>query len=202
MISNLTGQQILLIIIGIIIVIWLIGWLMSSHNKPALPIQQQIVRQPAQIITPQIITPQIITPQPPTMPHPTQPSITKPLGPEVQHETPFTLYYFYRPTCPYCKQFEPIWKEIVNHFKNINGISLRAVDSTLPQNENLSFYYNITSVPTIILVTPEKNIEYEGNRSSNDLYNFVISHINDYLQNNQNNQYAPNDNYDINNQYD
>ena len=190
MIGNLTGQQILLIIIGIIVIIWLISWLMTK-NKP-IPVQQ-VIREPMQMTSQQSGVVQSGIGQP-NLPQ----QVTIPIGSELLQETPFTLYYFYRPTCGYCNQFESVWKEVSNGLKNMNGISVRAVDSTKPENENITFYYNITTVPTIILVTPDKNIEYTGDRSANDLYNFVISHTKEYYQNNQQ---MPNNEFSINNQY-
>lgn len=175
MIENLTVQQFLLFILGIIILLWLIYWICSSSKKNKVAIYQ-----PYKILS-----------------H--QQNVKSSNQLPIQHqETPFILYYFYIPTCGFCKQFTPSWIEVVNKLKNLNIVTLRAIDATKPENETLAFYYNISHSPTVILVTPDKNIEYDGNRDPNDLYNFVVSNINEYSQNIQ---HVPNNQFDINNQY-
>jgi thiol-disulfide isomerase/thioredoxin len=104
-----------------------------------------------------------------------------PKNPTTQPESPFILYYFYSPTCDHCKQFSPVWNELVNALQNTKNITIRAVDATKPENENLAFYYNVTGYPTVVLVTPDKkSIEYTGDRSYNDLYQFVESNLSKY----------------------
>ena len=87
----------------------------------------------------------------------------------------FTLYNFYGPRCGWSQKFMPDCAKLVQSFGDIPDISLKAIDATLPENENLAFYYNITGYPTIILVTPDRNIEYSGDRSPADLEHFVKS---------------------------
>lgn len=171
MIGNLTGRQILLIVIIIIIIIWLLGWL---FYKPTSTQTTQVSHLGQ--LQPNIT--QINTAPMPVM--------SNSVGQEnLVANTPFILYYFYKQSCPYCKKFSSAWNEVSNKLKGINGLSVRAIDATNPENDNLAFYYNITGYPTVILVTPDKNVEYTGDRSAEDLYNFVISILNEYSQNNQ-----------------
>ena len=207
MIKNLTGQQILLIITGIIVLLWLINWFfMDSKSTKTKSATIQPTVQPIQPIQPlvQYIKPsqhtQLIHTQAPNTP------IISPTGPEIPHQgATFTLYYFYSPACGYCKQFWPSWNAVANKLKEIHGIFTKTIDATKPENENLTFYYNITGYPTVILSTPEKDVEYTGNRTSDELYKFVIWHIDEYKTNQtsannqniqnmysiQNNQYIP-----------
>lgn len=97
-------------------------------------------------------------------------------------KAPFTLYNFYSPMCGASMKFMPVWQEVAKRLKNINAIDIRTVDATKPQNETLTFYYNITSYPTIILVTPDRNIEYNGDYNAEDLYQFVIRIMNECMQ--------------------
>ena len=86
----------------------------------------------------------------------------------------FQLYYFYHPSCGHCKQFMPTWE---NFAKNYNGTGkIHTIDATKSENENLRFYYNVNKYPTIILSTQNKNVEYNGNRTIEDLAKFVDSH--------------------------
>lgn len=94
---------------------------------------------------------------------------------------PFTLYNFYSPRCMYSVEFMPVWNSVAKNLSGISSLSVRAVDATLPKNEDLAFYYNISAYPTIILVTPNRNIEYSGNRAVEDLQQFVVKHINEYM---------------------
>ena len=70
--------------------------------------------------------------------------------------------------------------EIVSKLKGINGISAQVIDITKPENDNLSFYYNVTLTPTVILKTPDKSIEYAGSGTSDDLHNFIIVALGEY----------------------
>ena len=173
MIGNLTGKQILMIIVGVIVLLWLIQWLTSPKRRV---VQTQTIKSPQQVPSPQQVQ-QLQSPQP------RQP-VTTTVGLETaQPDTPFVLYNFYSPNCGHCKNFTPAWNEVADKLKGITGISVRAIDASKPENENLAFYYNITGYPTVILVTPDKNIEYSGDRSANDLHQFVVTNINQYAQN-------------------
>ena len=89
----------------------------------------------------------------------------------------FTLYNFSKPTCPYCRKFEPAWSELVSRLSTTPDLRAELIDTSKPENEALAFYFNVEGVPTIILVTPNQIIEYSGNRSPEDLYNFVATHM-------------------------
>lgn len=198
MIGNLTGQQILLIIIVIIILLWLIYWFMNhSKNKTTNVTNPSNTFNQTKHPNTQQTQIKSYSSQPTNA---TQITSVIPVGQiHEQIQTPFVLYYFYSPTCGYCKQFWPAWHTVVNKLKDVKGISVKAIDATHPENENLAFYYNISGYPTVILTTPDRDIEYTGNRNSEDLYKFVVSNINDYTQRNeynmsniQNNQIYPN----------
>ena len=174
MFCNLTGKQLLFIILGIIILLWLIKWLMSRGKKSAniQSLMDGQVQNQNQFENQNQIT---TSPQ----------SASDPLGTiqgQSNQDSPFILYYFYNPNCGACKKFSPTWNEVANKLKNAPGISVRAIDNTKPENERLSFYYNITRTPTIIFVTPNKNIEYSGERTADDIYNFIITNLNEYAQ--------------------
>lgn len=162
MIENLTWRHILLLVIAIIILIWLINWLTSCKKKSKnvhSPHKTSDMRQHK------------ISDSPKGMPISTEP----------QQQTLFILYYFYNPNCPHCVNFNPVWNQIYQKFKNIKSLSMRAINATKTENDNLTFYYNVTAFPTIILVTPDRNIEYSNRpRTAQELEKFVMSNIKSY----------------------
>ena len=172
MFCNLNGKQLLLIILAIIILIWFVTWLMN-RNKSTATTQQQLANPQRGLAR---NNQQNTTAQQP---------INAILSDQANRDAPFILYYFFNPNCGACKKFEPVWQQIVAEFKGVPGIATRAVDitdMTKPENESLSFYYNITQTPTIILATPTKHVEYSGNRSSEDITNFILTNLTDYVQ--------------------
>lgn len=167
--EKLSINKILLIIVAIIFVFWIL--ILITKKPPAKPIQTHTQQQPTSQQQ-HTITQQHTIPQQPSQ------NIVS----DVDSNKPFTLYYFYNPNCPHCQTFNPAWKTVVNQLKNIKDLSIREINSLdkNPENENLSFYYNITGYPTIILVTPDKNMEYTGARKADDLYKYVIDNIREY----------------------
>ena len=191
MFCNLTGKQLLLIILAIIIMLWFINWLMNRGKGVKLSPQQMAaaataaaIRQQQQHMAAgqqmtaqqQMAAQQMLAQQ--------QPGVLG-FDDQSKQEAPFILYYFHDPNCGACKNFSPVWNEVASKLTGINNLSIRTIHSTKPENENLSFYYNITGTPTVILVTPDRNIEYTGNRTADDLYNFVINNLKEYAQNPQ-----------------
>lgn len=170
MFTNLTSIHLLLIIIGIIILIWLLNWFIIRRKNKQLTHQTNKIKQNNQLDF---------------MIEKTSESIN--MGNSLNSTTqsqnsPFILYYFYLPTCPHCINFYPSWNELCDRISSIPGLTTIAIDSSKSENENLSFYYNVSNFPTIILVTPDKNIEYPGNlpRTVENIYTFVLSNIGHY----------------------
>ena len=173
--GNLSRGQLLLVIIGIIFVIWILIRLLSRPKVYQVPIVP-ITRSPngqAPIIAP-VRPPALIRLPPGRQPSPTSPQQTPIIS---QPETSNILYYFFAPNCPHCTNFSPEWDDVVDRLKNYNNISAVKVDVAHSNNETLVFYYNINQLPTVILRTPDKTIEYTGNRTADDLYNFVLTNI-------------------------
>ncbi len=92
---------------------------------------------------------------------------------------PYMFYYFSSPKCVHCKKFNQIWNELEKRLEDINNISLKKINVNNPKNTDLVDYYNIKGVPTLILVTPEKTIEYEGDRNLEYLYSFIVENYYD-----------------------
>ena len=161
MIGNLSGKQILLIILGIIILFWLITWWITRNKKKTQFVQQ--------IPSPTINTQNQNQNQ----------NIKSDVPIFSRSSEPYVLHYFYSPKCKHCMNFTPVWKQVVSTLKQhgFNNIAFREIDITKPENENLIFYYNVNTVPVVILVTPNQIIEYTGERTPDDFYNFVVSGV-------------------------
>lgn len=184
MFCNISTQQVLLIVLVVVIIILLIAWFSSNKNNNTASTQNPIFIPPNYGQRPGGL---MGVPPIETLANVGQTPINN------QTNKPYILYYFYNPGCRFCKSFNPSWSELVDRLKGYRDIETRAVDATNPDNENLAFYYNISKFPTIILVTPEKNIEYNGNRNTNDLHNFVLSNVHGVPDGNapSGDQYAP-----------
>lgn len=160
-------SHIIICIIVILIIFYIIYLIFKSKSDPI----------PIQISTP-VNTPISITPTTPT----TQTTPTTPTPqpkPTISKSKPdFIFYNFSDPNCPYSKQFKPVWDQLSAYFASVPNIDLKYIDTTLPENENITFYYNISQSPTIILVSPSRHEEYEGHRQFELLKNFVINRIN------------------------
>lgn len=202
MYKNWTGKQILIAVLVIILILWFIGRIMGVGTTQTQTVKSQVQQRPPVIVQPvvQPVVQQPVVQQPvaqaPVMtglpgsdprtwsPTTNSPSMARP-GSDPRtwsptsdsQNTPFTLYNFYSPKCPACRNFANNWDRSVDGLKKLGGLSIHAKDVTKPENENLAFYYNVTRLPTVILVTPDKNIEYNGDRSVEDLQNFVVSNM-------------------------
>ncbi|BCS83098.1 thioredoxin [Cotonvirus japonicus] len=164
---KLSWQQILLIVLAIIIIIWLISLVLCT--KPVVPVYYQPssqLIQPMQLVS----TPKYNSESVDLSTHNSD---------MIAPRRKSVLYYFYSPDCGHCTNFSPIWNEFSNGLKHDSNVVPKAVKVTDPENETLVFYYNIKQVPTIILATPNKTIEYSSeDKSTQNLHNFITSNLN------------------------
>ena len=93
------------------------------------------------------------------------------------HDNMYTFYNFYNPGCGWCKKLAPTWEKLTQAYASDPRIKIVGVDSSKPENDQILFYYNITAFPTLILVTPDRNLEYSGDRSIEDLDRFIRSNM-------------------------
>ena len=98
-------------------------------------------------------------------------------SPMTKTDPPIIFYNFMNPGCGWCEKLAPTWAKLSEKYANNPNVSIRTINSTKPENEQLAFYYNVSSFPTLILVTPEQNIQYVGDRSLGDLDRFVRENI-------------------------
>lgn len=87
-----------------------------------------------------------------------------------------TLIYFYAEWCPLCQQFAPEW----NKFKKIVTNNVNIVERSCVKYENYcSKIKLLNGYPTLYFIDSKSNKikEYTGNRTANDLKDFVISNL-------------------------
>lgn len=77
---------------------------------------------------------------------------------------------FYAAWCGASQAFLKDWKEVEAALNQL-GVQANLIDAEA--NSDLANYYNIIRYPTLILVTPQKNIEYMGPRDAQTIARFV-----------------------------
>ena len=111
---------------------------------------------------------------------PTQfgPQMQPPAAPQTENTAaPNTLYGFFHPQCGHCKNFMPVWNQLKQQYESSPAVNIKTIDATKPESERIIFYYGVSAFPTVIMATPEQNIEYDGNRSLDDLRMFVEKNV-------------------------
>jgi hypothetical protein len=82
------------------------------------------------------------------------------------------LMLFYKTSCRYCTEFLPTWYKIINDLPN--NILYEEVNTEKDnKNNKKANNYNITTVPTIILIVNNNKKEYKGDRTYKDIEKFL-----------------------------
>jgi len=174
---DINGKTIIFIIIGILIVLFVIGWLVNRSNNS--------VQTDNNIEIGRNVMPYTDVGQHHSAIADTTSQFSNVPFESSNSNTIFTLYYFHNPNCSGCQKFNQIWNQIASKLHNVNNISLRPIDTTKLEHEQKLFYYNIEETPTIILTTPDKYIEHTGNKSIEDLSFFILTNLDEYARNPQ-----------------
>lgn len=181
MLTNLSITQIVAIIVVIIIIIWLgYRYIWKNDNRSTAiagqnaPPENQATNQSRNQMVSETASMTSMS------------SVPRVENGNASGQSPYTLYYFYSPQCGHCNNFKPNWDKVTEAVKSLKvttkteeeyGVNTKAVDASDNKNGNIIFYYNISALPTVILVTPSKTIEYTGDRDPEDLYKFVYSNL-------------------------
>jgi thiol-disulfide isomerase/thioredoxin len=91
---------------------------------------------------------------------------------QINKNNTLTLYYFYSPSCGHCKKFEPTWNSLVSN----NSIKFNKINGSDINNKDILFYYSVVGFPTLILQTQNKFYEYKGNRTYDNIIDFIRKH--------------------------
>jgi thiol-disulfide isomerase/thioredoxin len=89
----------------------------------------------------------------------------------INKDNKIKLMLFYKPSCPYCQEFMPVWSQIINNLPN--NILYEEINTSKSSENNKANEYKIVSVPTIILIVNNNKIKYEGNRSYENIERFL-----------------------------
>lgn len=88
------------------------------------------------------------------------------------------LKLFYADWCGHCKRFKPVFdgelKDLVSNSKI--PVQLEAIDCD--KNPQMASKYKVSGFPTLILEVNNKPIEYQGQRKSENIINFIKEHLN------------------------
>lgn len=72
----------------------------------------------------------------------------------------------------------PTWDELATKFIGTSGVKIAKVDCTLAEAKELCSEQDVNGFPTLYIYKDgEKVTEYSGNRSLDDLFEFVNRHI-------------------------
>jgi thioredoxin-related protein len=84
-----------------------------------------------------------------------------------------TLEYFYMPSCPHCKDFNPVWDDLEQQLTKEN-IAVGTQKHDLMQAGELGQKYGVNAAPTLLLVKEDGNWkEYKGPREVAAIMSFI-----------------------------
>ncbi|KAL6444926.1 hypothetical protein ACFW04_002139 [Cataglyphis niger] len=93
-------------------------------------------------------------------------------------EKGFSFVKFFAPWCGHCKRLAPTWEELGKKFFANNNVNIAKVDCTLDGSKQLCNEQEVISFPALFLYRDgRKVLEYNGSRNLDDLYDFVIYHL-------------------------
>ncbi|KAF5277362.1 hypothetical protein FQA39_LY06175 [Lamprigera yunnana] len=85
---------------------------------------------------------------------------------------------FFAPWCGHCKRLASTWEDLAKKFVDIGDVNIVKIDCTLDINKQLCNDEEVDGFPSIFLYKNGKKIsEYNGNRSLEDLKEFVETHM-------------------------
>jgi thiol-disulfide isomerase/thioredoxin len=79
------------------------------------------------------------------------------------------IEYFYMESCPYCVQFDPVWKTVSEDPQN-SGVTF--IKRNIKENADLANKHNINSAPTIVAVDKTSGIVVSQFTEARDEANF------------------------------
>ena len=86
------------------------------------------------------------------------------------------LELYYKPSCPHCKTFMPIWSKILNDLPSDVIYEEINCESNEGSNKDKISENKITSVPSLVLLVDNQKRFYMGSRTYNDIARFLRLH--------------------------
>lgn len=88
-----------------------------------------------------------------------------------------TFVKFFAPWCGHCKRLAPTWDQLAAKFSNSGEVKIAKVDCTLADNKELCSTQDVNGFPTLFIYKNGAKLEeYNGNRSLDDLFDFVTKY--------------------------
>ncbi len=88
------------------------------------------------------------------------------------------LILFYADWCGHCKKFKPIFDKELKELISSSNIPVKLESIDCDKNPEITSKYNISAFPTLILEVNNKLINYDGQRKSEDIIQFIKKHLN------------------------
>ena len=85
------------------------------------------------------------------------------------------LYLFKASWCGHCNHFLPEWEKLSNNNKLKEKVNFITIDADINPQEITKF--NIEGFPTIIYKNKNKQIEYNGKRTTSEITKFINSNL-------------------------
>lgn len=84
------------------------------------------------------------------------------------------LELYYKPSCPHCKTFMPIWSKILNDLPS--DITYEEINCDSNENMDKISENKITTVPSLVLIVDNQKKFYMGSRTYDDISRFLRIH--------------------------
>lgn len=93
-------------------------------------------------------------------------------------ERGFSFVKFFAPWCGHCKRLAPTWEQLSKKFFGNDNVNIVKVDCTLEASKQLCNEQEVDGFPSLYLYRDGRKIsEYNGSRNLDDLYDFVMTHL-------------------------
>ena len=81
------------------------------------------------------------------------------------------IYFFHAKWCSHCVKTMPVIEELLKEYENNSNVKFKLIDEA--DNEEMLKKFNIQSFPTIIMNKDGQNYKFEGQRTKQNLKNFI-----------------------------
>ena len=88
------------------------------------------------------------------------------------------LKLFYADWCGHCKRFKPVFDGELKQLVSSSNIPVKLEAVDCDRNPQMASKYNVSGFPTLILEVNNKPIEYQGQRKSENIIQFIKEHLN------------------------